>query len=86
MVFPAVIERKEVLSRRIAEAEQQVEQYKHNPLLHKLHTIHVDYLSQLLKHKLLYHNDRSAFMRRVRAEHKHLNSLTKSDDEERTHN
>ena len=74
MVFPPVIERKEVLSRRIEEAQQQMEQYKHNPLLHLLHTTHRDYLSRLLKHKLLYHNDRSAFMKQVRAQRKHLNS------------
>ena len=75
MVFAPQIERKEVLSKRIELAQQQVEQYKHNVLLHRLHTIHVEYLSSLLQHKLLYHNDRGEFMRRVRAEQRHLNSI-----------
>ena len=73
MVFPPQIERKEVLSRKIEEAQQLVERYKHNALLHRLHTVHRDYLSRLLEHKLLYHNNRSKFMRSVKQERKLLN-------------
>lgn len=75
-VFPPNTPRKEVLERQIELAEANMEQYKHNALLHKLHTIHRDWLSKTLREKLLYHNDRGNFIKQRKQLRKHLNSLT----------
>ncbi len=76
MVFPPNTPRKEVLERKIEEAQQQMEQYKHNALLLKLHTVHRDWLSKTLKEKLLYHNDRGNFIKHRKQLRKQLNKLT----------
>ena len=84
-VFPPNTPRKTVLEQRIAEAEAYMEQYKHNALLHRLHTIHRDWLSKVLKEKLLYHNDRGGFIKHRKQLRKHLNKLTEDDATTNTH-
>ena len=74
-VFPPNTPRKATLQMKIVEAEQQMEQYKDNVLLHRLHTVHRDWLSAVLKEKLLYENDRGGLIKHRKQLRKQLDKL-----------
>ena len=76
MVFPPNTPRKATLELRIAEAEAYMEQYKDNVLLLRVHTVHRDWLSRILKEKLMYENDRGALIKHRRQLRKQLNKDT----------
>ena len=67
--------RRSQVETQLAEAEKMREQYKHNALLHRLHTINCEYIRSRLAQRDLWHTDKGALLKEKWAIKKHIQQL-----------
>ena len=69
--------RRAQLETALRDAQQMKEQYKHNALLHKLHTINCEYIERKIAQRDLWTEDKSDYLKQLWTERKHLQKLNK---------
>jgi len=77
--------RRSQLEQDLRDAEQLKEQYKHNALLHRVHTIHCEYIQKQLTARTVFVENRREHLQKMWQRKREFDALNRRDKDEHTH-